>query len=135
MRSRLITSGTLLWMVVFLGTPVTAEEIATPSVIAVKFHADWCGGCRKLAPAFSDLISEFNGNPVLFVTLDRTDKISSNQAELLATALEIDRIYQENPGTGFILLIDPNSHRVLERLHAGMSKNEMAGSISKLLRS
>ena len=89
----------------------------SPEMIAVKFHADWCGYCRAMGPAFIDLSNKFDYKPVLFVKLDFTNSSTSKQAEYLAAALGLDDAWAEYGGkTGFILLIDADTKTVLDKL-------------------
>lgn len=36
-----------------------AEQPSAPQIIAVKFHADWCGFCKAMSPVFTDLENKF----------------------------------------------------------------------------
>ena len=100
------------------GTPVHGAEAAkagAPKIIAVKFHADWCGACKAMGP-------------VLFVELDLTNATTRHQSMLLASALGLGRALKEHPGTGFILLFDVQ-RRVKGKLTARQSLKEMAAAI------
>ena len=46
-----------------------ARSNATPGLIAVQIHADWCARSPEVAPIFTDLLTEYGNEPVLFVTL------------------------------------------------------------------
>jgi len=113
-----------------LSTKIFGGDIQSPQLIAVKFHADWCGSCKKMGTVFTDLQNKFDGQPVLFVTLDRTNMSTRNQSELLASALGLKNTYVNNSGTGFILLIEPNSNKVLKKITATQTIKEMAKEIS-----
>ena len=82
---------------------------------------------------FTDLQNKFDGKPVLFVTLDFTNRTTHYQSELLASALGMGKAYQANQGTGFILLIDSQTRDVSARLTSKQTLKEMGGVINQLL--
>ncbi len=105
-----------------------------PAVLAVKFHADWCGICKAMGPTFIDLANKFDERPVLFVELDMTNQQATRQSGYLATELGIGDIWANNAGkTGHILLIDPASKRIVDNLTANQSFKEMVGTLSSHL--
>ncbi len=113
--------------VINLTLPAHAESSSTipgPQIIAVKFHGDWWGCCRKMGTAFTDLQNKLDGSPILFVQLDltnNTNNTNKHQAVLLASALELSKAYTSKPGTGFILLINAQSWKVVKRLTADVT--------------
>jgi len=108
---------------------------AAPEVIAVKFHGDWCGSCKKMGPVSTDLGNKLDGMPVLFVELDLTNNTTKHQAKLLASALSLGTVYEGNPGTGFILLVDADSKKVVKKLTADMTLKQMQAAIQGLIAS
>ena len=61
--------------------------VEQPDLIVARFHADWCGACKELAPKFDSLQRAAADESVLFVTLDLTSAESRRQSGLLAGAL------------------------------------------------
>ncbi len=100
-----------------------------PDLIAVKFHADWCGSCKKMGNVFSDLNNKFDGKSVLFVELDKTNMTTSHQAKMLASALGLEAIYEQNKGTGFILILDARTKAVKAKLTASDGIKDMTKEI------
>ena len=93
------------------------DKAETPAVIAVKFHADWCGSCKAMGPVFEELQAKYDTQPVLFVTLDHTREFNRRQSQYLAKSLGLHKIWAANGGkTGFILLIDGQSGEVVRKL-------------------
>lgn len=99
------------------GAHAQATDSDRATVIAVKFHADWCGSCKAMGSAFSDLGDKFDSEPVLFVTFDLTNDLTTRRARLLAQALRLDKVWTQNaPKTGFVLLVDAGRMEILDKL-------------------
>lgn len=110
------------------------EVVVSPEIIALKFHADWCGSCRAMGPIFTDLRNKFDTKPVLFLELDHTSEPSRRQAEYLAAALGLQEVWKQDGGsTGFILLIDADTHEVLVRLTKEQDLKAMGGQLVEAL--
>ena len=129
----LLTAALLL--LITLALPAGAEAPAKPELLAVKFHADWCGSCKKMGTVFDDLRNKYDGRSVLFVTLDLTNGTTRSQAEYLASALGFGDVYAQNAGTGFILLLDGDSRQQVARLTADQNIKAMGAELLKQLES
>ena len=117
--------------------PSEAQDTAArmPDLIAVNFYADWCGKCQAMKPAVADTEKRIAGKPVLRVTLDQTDR-ESPQAEYLLAALGLGELWKEHAGkTGFILLVDPETRRVVGRVTSDMDAAAMVRSIDRAIES
>ena len=95
-----LSLGLLVLGAVAVG-PDAEESTKTPGVeqpdlIVARFHADWCGACKELAPKFDALKRAAADQPVLFVTLDLTSAGSRRQAGLLAGALGLDKAWDRS---------------------------------------
>jgi len=93
--------------------PNTQVVASTPSLVAVRIHADWCSRSPAVAPIFADLLTQYGNEPVLFVTLDITDDVRRGQAELLAESLGIPQAFDQPFESGMIKLIDRESNTLL----------------------
>jgi len=111
----------------------TAQQATSPEVIAIKFHADWCGSCRRMGSVFEDLATVAEDQPVLFTQLDLTDRSSRKQAEYLMSLLKLGQIWEEagaGEKTGFILLVDADNHEVLGQLTADQDLKQMKAALA-----
>jgi thiol-disulfide isomerase/thioredoxin len=90
-----------------------AGSNTTPNLVAVQIHADWCARSPEVAPIFTDLLTEYGNEPVLFVTFDITDDVRRGQAELLAESLGIPQAFDPPFESGMIKLIDRRNETVL----------------------
>jgi thiol-disulfide isomerase/thioredoxin len=98
-------------------------------IYAVKFHADWCGACKAMSPNVKALPEKFDGQPVGFYSFDFTDDNTKADAAKLAKSLDIESIYAANQVTGFMLVIDADSKKILETL---TMKDDLDGILAKL---
>ena len=127
--------ATALLLLVALVLPAGAEAPAKPDLLAVKFHADWCGSCKKMGPVFEDLRNKYDGKSVLFVTLDLTNGTTRSQAQYMAAALGFGDVYAQNTGTGFILLLDGDSRQQVAKLTADQDIKAMGAQLLAKLES
>ena len=110
--------------------PLKAVEVEAPEVIAVKFHADWCGSCKVMGPVFEELQAKFDTQSVLYIVLDHTRTYNRRQSQYLVTTLGLDKVWAEYGGkTGFILLIDGESRKVLNTLTRENNLKQMGASL------
>ncbi len=104
---------------------------ATPAVIAVKFHADWCGSCKAMGSVFEELQAKFDTMPVLYVTLDHTRDFNRQQSKFMAQSMGLDGVWAEKGGkTGFILLIDGKTREVITTLKSTQNLKEMGAELN-----
>ncbi len=94
-------------------------EPQLPNVIAIRVHADWCGACAKLDSVFPNIKKRSTELPVLFMTFDVTNDVTSRQAEYLAGVAGLDEIWQGlKKKVGSIVLIDTKSKRAVSTVAA-----------------
>ncbi|TAE71619.1 MAG: hypothetical protein EAZ85_10575 [Bacteroidetes bacterium] len=128
-------------MLSLFSTPTKQKKqiITGVKLTAVCLHADWCENSRALLKYYENLKNKFDGQDILFVTLDFTNRTTRHQASLLANALNVHEQVAEYDETGVILLITQVQTRkattkkisgVLERT---MPFEEMANQIKDLL--
>ncbi len=93
--------------------------VEQPDLIIARFHADWCGACKQLAPKFDSLKRAAADQPVLFVTLDLTSAESRRQAGLLAGALGLDKAWDRSGmQTGQAMIVCGRSKEVIATVPA-----------------
>jgi thiol-disulfide isomerase/thioredoxin len=136
MRFLLLMMMTLSSLVMFNFKPAAAEMIAKsemsgPKIVAT-FHADWCSGCKVLAPKMKEAKQALGleDTNLVFVTFDLTDDATKRQAALLADALGIKDIYEAHaPKTGMVLFIDQKTKEVQHKIHYKSSVEELEAAM------
>jgi thiol-disulfide isomerase/thioredoxin len=109
------------------------EDGKETKLYAVKFHADYCGGCKALTPSLNELHSKLEGDGVEFVKFDFTSADSKSKSEKMASKLGLSELYSSNKGTGYVLLVDAGSKETVGKLTSKQSVDEMYKSIKKNL--
>ncbi len=105
-------------------------DLERPDLIVARFHADWCGACKTLAPKFDALKQAAADERVLFVTLDLTTAESRSQAALLAGALGLDKAWAlSGLKTGQVMIICGRYKEVIATVPAA---EDLAASLEKL---
>lgn len=111
-----------------------ADDPDDPQVIGVLLYADWCGSCQVLEPKLDEVKSEFSGAPILFTQFDKTDDFTTEQSRLYASWTGLDALFDEHEGsTGYMVLIDAETHEELARLTRDQTEEELRETIAGVL--
>lgn len=106
-----------------------AAAAEAPKVIALNFYADWCPGCKALKPKLEEAMKDVTDQPLLAVKLDQTDK-ESKQAEYMLAALGLGDLWKEHGGkTGFVLLVDARTQRVVKTITYKQEVKEITSAL------
>lgn len=102
-----------------------------PEVIAATFESAWCSACKILKPRLAEVIPEFAGQPVKFVSLDFTFG-QRDEVERQAAAEGLAEIYPRFKGaTGFTLLVDRDTGEIIDSLTIDYDKKAMRTAIAQ----
>lgn len=102
-------------------------------VVMVKWYADWCPGCKKLAPTWDDARRSMATDGVLFVKLDKTNDRKTSQAEYLCAQLDLGGMWdQYGNKTGVITLHDAGTGEMLEQFGPGTSVSEIREAVNNV---
>jgi thiol-disulfide isomerase/thioredoxin len=111
-----------------------ARAAEAPKVIAINFYADWCAGCKALKPKLEEAMSVAEGQPCLTVKLDQTDK-DSKQSQYMLAALGLGDLWKEHAGkTGFVLLVDANTKKVVNTITYKQDVKEIKSALAAALK-
>lgn len=112
-----------------------ARELPTAKLMAVYAYADWCPNCKLMSPNLQKAREGLAGQPVLFVTLDLTDKPKIHNSILLAQALGIGEFLKaQGSATGYVALLDARSKKELARFDRESSAESIQAEIEKRLK-
>ncbi|MEX0661207.1 MAG: thioredoxin domain-containing protein [Balneolaceae bacterium] len=110
------------------------ESEENPTIISMYMYADWCGACQAIKPKMAEAVREFEGESVLFTRMDMTDDFTAHQSKLLASSLGLIELFEENEGkTGFILLVDADTHEILDKITREDETEDIIQKISATL--
>lgn len=135
--SKLILPVFILFLFSFAQTTEAKDIVEEkPEIVAITMHADWCGTCQSLNPKVEEVKVDFEDKGVLFTRFDFTDEFTIKQTELMAGWIGVDDLFQERKeagATGFIILVDANTHEVLGRITNEKDSDGIREAISALL--
>ena len=104
-----------------------------PEIVVATFSSAWCSACKILKPSLVKVIPDFQGEPVSFVEFDFT---FGQEAEIRHVAVEqgFAEIYDRfKGGTGFSLLIDPETGKIVDTLTMNHSSKAMRAAIAQAI--
>lgn len=104
----------------------------TAKIAAVKFHADYCGACKKLEPKISELKGKFKEG-VVFVKFDFSNDDAKAKTKSLAADQGLNNLLTSHKGTGYIVLYDLKSKKVVGKLKNSHSVADMEKEIKTYL--
>ncbi len=131
-KIKYLTFGLLaMLMAAFMLQPaVTQAKSTSPQLIAVGFHADWCGKCKQMAPSAMKTMADYKGDKtVKFVDFDLTNDTTKAQSAKLAARNGLTPIWNSYQKTGFILLVDGKTRKVIDTIVATDSQKDMKRKI------
>ncbi len=112
------------------------KPLARPMVIALRFHADWCGSCKKLDPQFKAVAKKLADQPILFLTLDLTNDKTKRQAHYLAAALGLGKQWDQLGGgkTGIIQVLDGFHRQPMAKFNYKYDAKKMGAELTKAVK-
>lgn len=94
------------------GTPLAQELQGKP--VVVKITADWCSGCKAIAPTISALQKQYQ-NKATFVVFNVTDKATTQASEAQAKKLGLGSFFAAHKSqTATVAILDPSNGQVLK---------------------
>lgn len=95
----------------------TAAPAKSPDVIAAVFYADWCGYCKKMAPAAMATMKNYKtDSSVKFVKFDLTNDKTKADSTKVAARNGISPVWSGHQKTGMILLVDGKTRKVIGKI-------------------
>lgn len=109
----------------------TTNQEPKLKLIALKFYADQYQLLKLQGPIFTDLSNKFDNSPVLFVTLDFTNKTTKKNANLTMQALGLGS--QPHTKAPAICIVDAEeSRKVLETFTVKLTLDEMCSLLKHI---
>jgi hypothetical protein len=104
----------------------------TAKIAAINFHGDNCKASAGLDPKIKALNSKFD-NRVVFVEFDLTNDNSKVKTRNFAVDQGLVNVLESNNGTGYVVLYDLKSKKVLTKLDNTLSIDDMEKTIKNYL--
>lgn len=93
------------------------NELRKPEITVAFFYADWDPVCQRVDTGMERLANKYDGQPVLGIVLDVSNRTNKDHSELLASALNLSDAWNHNEGkTGVAYIVDSQSGEILDTL-------------------
>ncbi len=128
------------WLIAHIATSnerrIIDEALSAPApIVAMRFHADWCGNCRVLAPKWAEALQTFEAGEIQAVTVDLTFGVGAARRAARKRAADAphggDVFDQYGDRTGFVVLYEAATGRPLEMVDPGMDPAAMTAAVEK----
>jgi hypothetical protein len=104
----------------------------TAKIAAVNFHGDNCQASKTMDTKIVSLDKKF-GESVVFVQFDLSNDNSKSKTRNLAENQGLVPVLESNKGTGYVVLYDLKSKKVLAKLDNTLSVEDMEKTIKNYL--
>ncbi len=94
----------------------SVDEIPKKGIAVIDFYANWCGPCKRIAPAFEELAGTFKNFTFLKVNVDESP--------------DLTELYGVNAMPTFLFLVDGKTVKTIE----GADLNGIIGVLESLSR-
>ncbi len=113
----------------------TAEPTQDRRLVAAMFYSNFCASCRILDPKIEAVKPDFDGRPVDFVKFNQTfSAFNTSSLRELAHEHGVPTVFEEYRGaTGFMLLVEPETERVVAMITMSYSRDEIRAAIDRAL--
>lgn len=107
------------------------NEAQRADLVMVKWYADWCPSCQKLAPTWDAAKGAMSTDGVLFVKLDKTNDAKTKQAEYMTAQLDLAPMWDRYGNkTGVITMHDAKTGDMIEQFGVGTSVSDIRQAIA-----
>ena len=117
-----------------LFTPTKNKKQVGTQLFVVRLHAEWCENSKGLNTLYNNLKNRFDGEEVLFITLDFTNNTTKHQSQLLAMAIGVYDSVGGYDETGQLLLMTARGKNVIKTFTKEQNFQEVETFISHRLR-
>lgn len=117
-----------------LFTPTKPKKIIGTQLFVVRLHAEWCDNSKGLNTLYNNLKNRFDGEEVLFITLDFTNNTTKHQSQLLAIAIGVYESVADCNETGQLLLMTARGKNIIKTFTKDQSFQEVETFISHRLK-
>lgn len=96
-----------------LDLQTVSSAISFPRLFVVRMYHEKCPKCPTVNPIYANLISRYSGEPLVFVTLDFSDKKRTAQTRLLADSLGLEWLVKKQLPISTIHVVDRETKTVI----------------------